>query len=129
MDEKPVTLKSLKKGSYIIIDGEPCKVISTTLSKPGKHGSAKCRIEAIGIFDNKKRSLLKPADSMVSTPIILKKSGQVVSITGNIAQVMDLEDYSMFETNVPDELKGKLEAGSEVEYWRFGNRVLIKRLK
>ena len=53
----------------------------------------------------------------------------MVSISGDTVQLMDLEDYSMFETSIPEELKGKLDSGVEVEYWKFGDRVLIKRLK
>ena len=38
---RPVELGSLKAGSYVIIDGEPCRIVEMTKSKPGKHGSAK----------------------------------------------------------------------------------------
>ena len=37
-------LGSLKVGSYIVIDGEPCRIVSYDHSKPGKHGSAKARV-------------------------------------------------------------------------------------
>ncbi|HIE37291.1 TPA: translation initiation factor IF-5A, partial [Candidatus Geothermarchaeota archaeon] len=53
-------LGALKKGSYVIIDGEPCKVIEITKSKKGKHGSAQARVVAIGIFDGVKRSVVGP---------------------------------------------------------------------
>ncbi|MEM0030267.1 MAG: hypothetical protein QW572_07715 [Candidatus Nitrosocaldus sp.] len=32
---KPVDLGSVKEGSYIIIDGEPCRIVSYEKSKPG----------------------------------------------------------------------------------------------
>lgn len=38
---KPTEAGSLKEGSYVIIDGEPCKVVEIEKSKTGKHGSAK----------------------------------------------------------------------------------------
>ena len=44
-------LGSLKVGSYIIIDNEPCRIVSYDHSKPGKHGSAKARVSAMGVFD------------------------------------------------------------------------------
>lgn len=129
MSETFATIKSLKPGKYIVIDDEPCTVSGLVKSKPGKHGSAKVRLEAVGIFDNKKRFVLKPADTTVQVPIIEKRNGQVVSTTGNTVQLMDLEDYSMFDANIPDELKGKLDPGKEVIYWKWSTKILIKQLK
>lgn len=129
MAEKVAEIKELKVGSYVMIDGEPCKVSKITKSKPGKHGSTKARVEAIGIFDSKKRTLLKPTSASCQIPIILKKGAQVVSITGNIAQLMDLRDYSMFECSIPEDVKGRVQPGKEVEYWEIGNRKMIKQVK
>jgi translation initiation factor 5A len=126
METKTGTMKGLKPGHYVIIDNEPCKVLKISLSKPGKHGSTKARLDAVGIFDNRKRSLLKPADAGVQLPIIEKKKAQVISVSGDFVQLMDLEDYGTFDANVPGELKGKLEPGSEIVYWKIGNKVLVK---
>ena len=129
MAETNATLKDLKEGSYVMIDGEPCKVTDYAKSKPGKHGSAKVRLEAVGIFDNKKRSFLAPADTEMPVPIIEKRKGQVITVSGDLVQLMDLDDYSTFEANIPEEFRGRIEAGKEVEYWRLGNRVLIKQVR
>lgn len=129
MTEKVGEVKDLKVGSYVMIDDEPCKVVKITKSKPGKHGSTKARVEAVGIFNDKKRTLLKPTSASCQIPIILKKGAQVVSITGNIAQLMDLGDYSMFEVEIPEDLKEKIHPGGEVEYWEIGNRKMIKQAK
>ncbi len=129
MSEKVGEIKDLKPGSYVMIDGEPCKVLKMTTSKPGKHGATKARVEAVGVFDDKKRSLLKPTSASCQIPIILKKGAQVVSITGNMAQLMDLEDYSMFESEIPSDLKDRVEPGKEVEYWEIGSRKMIKQAR
>lgn len=129
MAEKVGEVKDLKVGSYVMMGDEPCKVVKITKSKPGKHGSTKARVEAVGIFDNKKRTLLKPTSASCQIPIILKKGAQVVSITGNIAQLMDLGDYSMFEVEIPEDLKENIHPGGEVEYWEIGNRKMIKQAK
>ena len=129
MGEKIGVIKDLKVGSYVMIDDEPCKVSKITKSKPGKHGSTKARVEAIGIFDGKKRTLLKPTAASCNIPMILKKGAQVVSITGNTAQLMDLGNYSMFEVEIPEDLKAKVQAGGEVEYWEIGSRKMIKQAK
>jgi translation initiation factor 5A len=125
--EKTGTLRECKPGAYVMIDDEPCRVTSYAKSKPGKHGAAKVRIEAVGVFDDKKRSLMKPADSEVMIPIIEKKKAQVISVSGEIAQLMDLENYETFDASIPEEFKGKLDSGSELLYWKMGNKVLIKQ--
>jgi len=128
---KPVDVGSIKEGQYIVIDNEPCRVVEYEKSKPGKHGSAKARIVAVGTFDNVKRSIVSPVDSKIDVPIIEKKEGQIVSVSQNTAQLMDLENYEVFETNLPveEELRTKLHSGIEVEYWKVLGRVKIIRVK
>lgn len=121
------TIKELKHGRYCILDGEPCRVVSVTTSVSGKHGAAKARLEAVGLFDNKKRSIVKPADSDIEVPIVEKKSGQVVALVGDIAQVMDLETYETFDSLIPEELKDKVTQGCEVQYWIIlGKKMLVQ---
>jgi len=128
---KPVDVGSLKVGHNIIVDGEPCRIVEFEKSKPGKHGSAKARIVAIGVFDNVKRSIVSPVDAKIEVPIIEKRSGQVVSVTPDAAQLMDLETYDIFWTSIPveEEVKSKLAQGVEVEYWKILDRIKITRLK
>lgn len=122
-------LKSLKPGQFVILDGEVCKVSSVDVSKSGKHGAAKARLEALGLFDGKRRTLVKPADSEVEVPIILKKTAQVLSIYGDVAQLMDMQDYSQFEAIVPDDLKGDVKEGCEVLYWEIVGKKIIREVK
>ena len=123
------SIKNLQPGKFVVIDEEPCKVISVTTSVPGKHGGAKARLEAVGIFDNKRRSLVKPADTEMEIPIVEKKVGQVVAISGDTAQIMDLESYETFDSKIPDELKDKLVQGGEVIYWILMGRKMLMQVK
>jgi len=123
-------LGSLKVGSYIIIDGEPCRIVSYDHSKPGKHGSAKARVAAIGVFDGSKHSLVSPVSANIEVPLINKNSGQIISISGQTLQIMDLETFEVFETSaVEDEIRDKITQGSEVEYWQVLDRIKIVRAK
>ncbi|MEM4302141.1 MAG: translation initiation factor IF-5A, partial [Candidatus Caldarchaeum sp.] len=98
---KPVELGSLKEGHNIIIDGEPCRIVEVEKSKPGKHGSAKVRLVAIGIFDDVKRSLVGPADNKVEVPIVDKRTGQVVALSGDSVSVMDNQTLEIVEVPLP----------------------------
>jgi translation initiation factor 5A len=128
---KPMDLGALRVGSYIILDGEPCKIVNYTKSKPGKHGSAKARIVAIGVFDEAKRTIVKPVSAQVDVPIIDKKTGQVIALLPSAVQLMDLETYEISEAPLPEEeeLKSKLASGVEVEYWKILGRTKILRTK
>ena len=123
-------LGSLKFGSYIMIDGEPCRIVSYDHSKPGKHGSAKARVAAIGVFDGSRHSLVSPVSANIEVPLIDKRNGQVISISDQLLQIMDLETFEVFETSsVEDEIRDKVRQGGEVEYWKVMERIKIARVK
>jgi len=122
-------VRTLRVNRYMIIDDEPCKIMSISTSKPGKHGEAKARIEAIGIFDGQKRSVVHPVKHKVHVPIIDKRSAQILSLLGSdTVQLMDLETYETFEMPIPDDLKGKLEPGSEILYLQALGKKKITRV-
>ncbi len=133
MATRMVTVNSLKPGSFVIIDGAPCKVLSITTSSPGKHGAAKARIVAIGLIDGKRRETIKGTDDKIEAPIIEKKTGQVIYIQREgekmKVQVMDMETYETFEAEVEDELKEKISEGIEVEYWDIMGYKVVKRIR
>ncbi len=128
---KPVELGAIKVGSFVMVDSEPCRIVEYSKSKPGKHGSAKARVVAIGVFDNAKRSFVKPVNSQVEVPIIEKRSGQVLAVMPSTVQLMDLETYEVFESPFPEDeaLKSRLTNGIEVEYWRILGRIKVMRTK
>ncbi|MCI4340572.1 MAG: translation initiation factor IF-5A, partial [Thermoplasmata archaeon] len=61
-------VRELKEGRYMLIEEEPCRILSIQMSKPGKHGEAKARIDAIGLFDGSKRSVVFPVKHKVQVP-------------------------------------------------------------
>ena len=133
---KPSDLGSLKIGSYILLphsdqpSGEPCRIVEYDTSKPGKHGSAKARIVAQGIFDGQKRPHVGPVSMQIHIPLINKKIGQIISINGDTIQVMDSETFETIDvTMIDDEVKGKLQNGQNVEYWVVMDKTKIMRIK
>lgn len=129
MTTKQVSASELKAGSYIVMEGAACRVTSIQVSRPGKHGHAKSRIEGIGIIDNRKRVIVLPSHDNVEVPIIEKKTAQVLSITGNKANVMDSETYETFELEIPEELKENCAEGCTILYWQVLNDKIMKQVK
>ena len=128
MSTEQAEVRELKEGRYVNIDDEPCKILSISTSKPGKHGEAKARIEAMGIFDGNKKSVVYPVKHKVQVPLIDKRQGQVVSIQGGEAQLMDLETYEMFQLPVPEDMKDTLKAGGDILYIVAMGRKKITRV-
>ena len=127
MSKKVVEVKTLKVGKYVIINDEASKITSISTSSPGKHGAAKARVEAVGIFDNQKRTFVKPVDAKCDVPMIDKRLGQVLALMGGDVQLIDMESYETFEIEIPDELKGKLNEGAEVDYIvAMGNKKVMR---
>jgi len=121
-------VRTLKEGRYMNIDDEPCKIISISTSKPGKHGEAKARIEAVGIFDGSKRSVVYPVRHKVQVPMIDKRQAQIVTVTGSEVQLMDLETYEIFQLPIPDELKDSLTPGEDLKYLVAMDRKKITKV-
>ncbi|MFD1514687.1 translation initiation factor IF-5A [Halomarina rubra] len=110
-------VRDLQEGSYVMIEDTPCVINSYSTAKPGKHGSAKARVEGKGVFDSKKRNFTQPVDAKIWVPIIDRKQGQVISVDGNDMQVMDLETYETITMRVPDDFDPS--SDDELEYLQY----------
>ena len=130
-DIRIVDASSLKAGKYVVIDDTPCKVVNITKSKPGKHGEAKLRIVGVGVFDDRKRELFKPAGHKVHAPMIDKRTAQVLTLVGDEVQLMDMETYETFDLPMPEdnEVKNKISEGVEVFYITAMGRKKILQVK
>ncbi len=124
-----VEVGKLREGRFIIIDGEPCRIVGYSTSAPGKHGHAKAKIDAISFFDGQKRTVIKPTSAKVEVPIVKRGNAQVLAVVKNSAQLMDLTTYETFELPIPMELRGDIKEGAEVEYIEALGRRKIERVK
>ena len=96
------------------------------ISKTGKHGHAKCRIEAIGIIAGQKKVFVVPGHERFEVPMVDKRRGQVLSV-GDKISIMDLENFETIDVPCDEEIKKQLEANSTVEYWNVEGELIIKR--
>src|SRR3989338_8548902 len=110
MATKPIDVGSLKKGSYVVVDGAACVVTDVQISKSGKHGHAKVRLTAVGLVDDKKRVAVMPAHEKLDAHIIEKKTAQVLSVQGDLANVMDSATFETYDLKIPAELKAEVVA-------------------
>ena len=127
MSEKFINATQAKPGTSILVDGVACVVKSNDISKTGKHGHAKCRIEAVSILDGKKKVFVIGGHERLECPVIEKNKGQVLSMMGDKASVMDLENFETIELAISEELKNEIKEGDQVEYWDVQGTKVIKR--
>jgi len=125
---KLISATTAKPGTTVLWDGVPCVVKSNDQSKTGKHGSMKCRMEVVGIFDKKKRIGVIPGSENLEVPSVEKKKAQVLSVDGNMVSVMDLENFESLNLPFDAELEGKLVAEQQVEYWDVEGHKVVMRI-
>jgi translation initiation factor 5A len=122
------SMGDLKEGKYVIVDDHPCRVVNLSKSKPGKHGAAKVSAVCISVFDGSKHSLMKPSDADVEIPIVERKRAQIVSVTGESAQLMDLASFETFEVTVPEDFRAQMESGKEIQYLEVMGKRILERV-
>src|SRR3989344_3918031 len=98
-----VEIKSLKVGRYMVINGKACRISKMDVSRPGKHGHAKFRVEGVCLTDGSKHVEVMPGHEKVESPVIDKKAAQILSLHGDNANVMDAETYETFDLKIPEE--------------------------
>ncbi len=117
-----------KPGTTILVDGEAYTVRSNDISKTGKHGASKCRIEAIGILSGKKKVIAVPGHERFEVPMISKLKAQVLTVGEETASVMDLETFETMDLPYPEELKAEIAPEKIVEYWDVEGKKAIRRV-
>ena len=125
---KLIQATSAKPGTTVLWDGVPCVVKSNDQSKTGKHGSMKCRMEVVGVFDKKKRIGVIPGGENLEVPTLEKRRAQILSVSDDKASVMDMENFETIELPYDDELKNKLASEQQVEYWDVEGHKVIMRI-
>ena len=125
---KIIDATQVKNGTNIIVDGVSCVVKSIDISKTGKHGHAKCRIEAVPIMGGNKKVFVVPGHDRLEVPNVDKRKGQVLSKGDGKVSLMDLESFETIEVACPDkEIFEQLEENGNCEYWDVEGEKLVKR--
>ncbi|HLC77520.1 MAG TPA: translation initiation factor IF-5A [Candidatus Nanoarchaeia archaeon] len=125
---KIIDATEAKVGTNIMLEGETYTIKKMDVSKTGKHGHAKVRLEAVGIINENKKVFVVPGHERFDVPLINKRKGQVLSV-GDKVSLMDLESFETLEMNCPEELKSSIQENVNVEYWDVEGKMIIKRIQ
>ena len=120
-----VEIRTLKVGRYVAIENDAYKILSISKSKPGKHGSAKARLELEDIFTGQKRSHVGTVTDNIQVPVIEKGSAVITFVQGNEVNAMDNKTYETLILPLDTEMN--LEAGGEIQWMEAMSRYRITR--
>ena len=100
-----VGVNTIKVGSFVMIDGYPCKVIDLQKCKVGKHGHAKAAIKGVDVFTGKTHVINKPTHGMIGVPSVNRSVLRVINIddqyltlqlqNGDIREDIELPDNEL----------------------------------
>lgn len=107
-----VEIRTLKVGRYCCVDDKAYKINSISKSKPGKHGSAKARMELVDIFTGQKISHVGSVTDSINVPLIEKGTAMVTHIDGAEVHAMNMRDHSMMILPLEEGLD--IEGGIEI---------------
>lgn len=115
----PQKASACRKGSFLMINGHPCKIIEMSTSKTGKHGHAKCKFMGKDIFDNSQHELVQTSTHNVDIPNITRLEYQLSDIADDdYVSMMDdnaeiRADLKLPEGELGDNIKKLFESGED----------------
>ncbi len=120
-----VEIRTLKVGRYVALEDSAYKILSMSKSKPGKHGSAKARLELEDIFNGQKRSHVGTVTDTIYVPVIEKGSAIITHIQGDEVNAMDIKTFEIMILPLSSEFT--LEPGGEIQWMEAMGRYRITR--
>ena len=126
-DTVPIQAGCVKHGSYICINGRPCKVVAYSTSKTGKHGHSKAAITGIDIFNGKKLEDVQPSSHNMEMPILKRSEWQAISVDGDgYCTLMDIKGNTRADLKLPDQTDGDNSTSDRIkEGLDAGREVLV----
>jgi len=122
----PLSAGSLKKGSYVVINGHPCKIVDISTAKTGKHGHAKASIVGIDIFTDKKYEDSCPTSHNMDVPNVARKEYSLVDVSpDNFVTLLKEDGTTKEDLKLPDEPEFKDMVDRLVADFKGGKDLLL----
>ena len=130
-DSYPLACGSVKKGSFMVFQGRPCKVVSYTTAKTGKHGHAKASITGIDIFTGKKYEDSVPTSHNVEVPNIKRTQYTAIDVDGDgYLTLMDKQGATRQDLRLPDDTEEDLKLSEKIrEAFNDGKEITLTVLE
>ena len=124
-DSYPISVGSVKKGEYVVIQKRPCKVVHIDIFKVGKHGGAKANITGIDIFNEKKMLVNLPTSANIFVPNIKRSIYTVIDIDEDgFVTLMDKQGTTRQDLKLPDETEDDKTLSNRIREWISGGKEI-----
>ena len=124
-DSYPISVGSVKKGEYVVIQNRPCKVVHIDIFKVAKHGGAKANITGIDIFNEKKMLVNLPTSANIFVPNIKRSIYTVIDIDEDgFVTLMDKQGTTRQDLKLPDETEDDKTLSNRIREWISGGREI-----
>ena len=120
-----VEIRTLKVGRFCVVDDHAYKILSISTSKPGKHGSAKARIELVSLFSAKRITHVGSVTDSINVPMIEKGKAMVTHIEGEDVHAMNMKDHTMMILPLDPDIE--VDSGQEILWMEALGRYKIER--
>lgn len=124
-----VEIKKLKKGNYIVYDGEPCVIKDLQFVVYDTHTNTKAKIVLQNLFTGKIIETSLPLHEQLQEADIIRKCATIVSKDKGRLQIMDAVNYETFDADVEDGLIEEANEGDNVTYIRFGENTKVLEIR
>ncbi|KAH0486732.1 MAG: uncharacterized protein KVP18_005031 [Porospora cf. gigantea A] len=127
----PMQAGAIKKGSFVMLKGKPCKVVDYSTSKTGKHGHAKANITGIDIFTGNKYVDICPTGHNMEVPVVARATFTCINETDGFLSLMDDSGDIREDLKVPRDSNNNMEEAGDkiIKGMADGNTVEVIVLK
>merc|ERR1712006_11115 len=118
----PIRAGEVRKGGHVLLKGKPCKVVSVSISKTGKHGHAKANIVGLDVFTGKKYNEISPTSHNMTAPAMFRSEWQLTDIEqpAGTMTLMDANGNTRQDLDLPKTSQGEYSDLSKTIITRFG---------
>jgi len=118
----PIRAGEVRKGSFLMMKGKPCKVIEISISKTGKHGHAKANIVGLDVFTNRKYNEISPTSHNMTAPAMYRSEWQLTDVSREgTMTLMDPNGNTRSDLDLPKDTHNEFTPLSQQIFTRFAS--------
>lgn len=124
-----VEIKKLKKGNYVVHDGEPHIIKDLQFVVYGTHSHTKAKIILQNLFTGKIIETSLPLHEQMQEANIIRKCASIISKEDSKMQIMDAVSFETIDADIESELLKQADENDQVTYIQFGNIAKVIEIR
>ena len=117
--------KDLRKGAYILLNGEIMRVVRKETVAYGTHSHSKTKLFLQGLLSKGEKDINLMHHDKVEELDITRKAAQVISKIGEAVQIMDSVSYETFDAKIESETLEEVSEGDTVTFIEHNGSAMV----